>query len=320
MRCSKPRLGRLVCLFVVCLALVAAGAASAANPKVKVCHVPPGNPANFHTITISANALPAHLAHGDLPGSCYANCESLCSDGDPCTIDACDPASEQCLNDHPPVSCSDGNLCTIDTCSAEAGGCVYEPVTCVDADNCTVDACDPLTGSCVAPPIECPEGESCDPASGDCVADDPCTPDPCLNGFCSPEGGGCLSSICTPPPGGGFVCNCDPGWTGIYCEIDIDECASNPCVHGDCTDLVNAYSCSCLPGWTGTNCDTETPQAYDCETNNPCTPENAAMGLFYFPAADPATFLQCSEFGQCYVLPCPPGLVWSQPLLTCVSP
>ena len=37
---------------------------------VTICHFPPGNPANAHTITISVNALPAHLAHGDFIGSC----------------------------------------------------------------------------------------------------------------------------------------------------------------------------------------------------------------------------------------------------------
>lgn len=40
------------------------------NHKVVVCHIPPGNPANAHDITISVNALPAHLAHGDYEGGC----------------------------------------------------------------------------------------------------------------------------------------------------------------------------------------------------------------------------------------------------------
>ncbi len=33
--------------------------------KVTICHVPPGNPGNCHEITISTNALQAHLNHGD---------------------------------------------------------------------------------------------------------------------------------------------------------------------------------------------------------------------------------------------------------------
>lgn len=38
--------------------------------KVTICHIPPGNPGNAHTITISLNALQAHLAHGDTIGAC----------------------------------------------------------------------------------------------------------------------------------------------------------------------------------------------------------------------------------------------------------
>jgi hypothetical protein len=38
--------------------------------KVKICHFPPGNPGNRHTITIDASALSAHRAHGDTLGEC----------------------------------------------------------------------------------------------------------------------------------------------------------------------------------------------------------------------------------------------------------
>jgi subtilisin-like proprotein convertase family protein len=44
--------------------------APGANGKVTICHIPPGNPANAHTISVSANAVPAHLAHGDTLGTC----------------------------------------------------------------------------------------------------------------------------------------------------------------------------------------------------------------------------------------------------------
>jgi len=39
-----------------------------------VCRFPAGNLDNFHTITISENALAAHLARGLLPDSCNARC------------------------------------------------------------------------------------------------------------------------------------------------------------------------------------------------------------------------------------------------------
>ncbi len=38
--------------------------------KTTVCHIPPGNPANEHTICVGNAAVPAHLAHGDQLGSC----------------------------------------------------------------------------------------------------------------------------------------------------------------------------------------------------------------------------------------------------------
>ncbi len=52
---------------------------------VELCHVPPGNPENHHTITIASVAVDAHLAHGDYLGPCTEPVEdlilsSLCSD------------------------------------------------------------------------------------------------------------------------------------------------------------------------------------------------------------------------------------------------
>ena len=38
--------------------------------KVTICHIPPGNPDNAHTITIGAPAVEAHLNHGDTLGEC----------------------------------------------------------------------------------------------------------------------------------------------------------------------------------------------------------------------------------------------------------
>lgn len=40
---------------------------------VTICHIPPGNPNNPQTITISVNALQAHLNHGCSIGSCEGN-------------------------------------------------------------------------------------------------------------------------------------------------------------------------------------------------------------------------------------------------------
>jgi hypothetical protein len=61
--------------------------------KITICHIPPGNPSNAHSITISINALPAHLAHGDSIGECDTNeCDPPacpCPDGT-CHEECCD--------------------------------------------------------------------------------------------------------------------------------------------------------------------------------------------------------------------------------------
>jgi hypothetical protein len=38
--------------------------------KTTICHIPPGNPANAHTICVGNASVPAHLDHGDFAGTC----------------------------------------------------------------------------------------------------------------------------------------------------------------------------------------------------------------------------------------------------------
>ena len=49
------------------------------------------------------------------------------------------------------------------------------------------------------------------------------------------------------------------------CSVDVDECASSPCLHGSsCTDStstangsfpISSYGCACPPGWVNGTCD-----------------------------------------------------------------
>uniref|UniRef100_A0A8V5H3B8 Neurogenic locus notch homolog protein 1 n=1 Tax=Melopsittacus undulatus TaxID=13146 RepID=A0A8V5H3B8_MELUD len=63
------------------------------------------------------------------------------------------------------------------------------------------------------------------------------------------NGGTCVDGINT------FTCVCLPGFTGSYCEHDINECDSKPCLNGGtCQDSYGTYKCTCPQGYTGLNC------------------------------------------------------------------
>jgi hypothetical protein len=44
--------------------------ASRGQELVEICHRPPGNPDNRHTIVIESSAVPVHIQHGDRRGEC----------------------------------------------------------------------------------------------------------------------------------------------------------------------------------------------------------------------------------------------------------
>ena len=47
---------------------------------------------------------------------------------------------------------------------------------------------------------------------------------------------------------GGFLCACPPGFSGLSCEVNTDECEARPCQNGGtCLDGLNTYTCQCDP-------------------------------------------------------------------------
>lgn len=55
---------------------------------VTICHIPPGNPDNAHTITVAQSAVSAHLKHGDYLGPCTGQAVSSASNSAVLTIKA----------------------------------------------------------------------------------------------------------------------------------------------------------------------------------------------------------------------------------------
>lgn len=50
----------------------------------------------------------------------------------------------------------------------------------------------------------------------------------------------------------GFRCLCEAGYAGSLCEVDINDCDSDPCLNGGiCIDGVDTFKCQCLSGKTG---------------------------------------------------------------------
>ena len=101
-----------------------------------------------------------------------------------------------------------------------------------------------------------------------------CELGPCLNG------GAC--AIDQSVVGFGYRCDCQPGYEGQNCEIDIDECLlGNDCFGAICVDGINSYTCSCKPGHfrlTATTC-IEVNECLsgisNCDDNAACTNTNS---------------------------------------------
>lgn len=86
-----------------------------------------------------------------------------CDDGDPCTVDTCDPKLGDCTHQRNPG------------CKKSLGDCIAA-TDCDDGDPCTADTCDAKTGACSHPPqSECDTGNRCLGVKGTC-SDGKCSP------------------------------------------------------------------------------------------------------------------------------------------------
>lgn len=93
-----------------------------------------------------------------------------------------------------------------------------------------------------------------------CTSAPVCDSDPCQNGATCKD----LFNK--------FGCHCDLGWEGEVCEVDTDDCASEPCVHGRCKDYLAGFECYCHPGYAGELCDEDLDECkhHACQHGGTC--------------------------------------------------
>lgn len=218
--------------------------------------------------------------------------DASCDDGNPCTVDRCDPVTAGCLHETESdgTPCSDGLFCNgAETC--RSGLCA--PAAAPACDDCA--ACDEARQTCEPRP----DGASC--------ADDgkSCTADTCLNGACThpvTDGQCLIDGLCLPDHA------LDPTNRCRACDAATDPTHWSPLPDGtSCTDGLfcnGAETCddgSCRPGTppcpSGTTCDEAKDQCAgpgarkldrdgcQCDIHAGARPRGTRLGLGLLPPA-----------------------------------
>ncbi|XP_016408042.1 protein crumbs homolog 2-like [Sinocyclocheilus rhinocerous] len=142
----------------------------------------------------------------------------------------------------------------------------------------------------------------------------------CLSHPCR-RGGTCVDLFNT------FGCQCPPGWEGITCEKETDECVSGPCLHGKCKDKFNGFDCLCHPGYAGPTCSENIDgcKGLKCKNGGTCVdgvndftcicpPKYSGTRCQYnYPPLKCELDVECENYGICHDTQwganctCPPG-------------
>jgi cysteine-rich repeat protein len=209
-------------------------------------------------------------------GTCKAGAILGCSDGNACTVDACD-AKAGCTHVAGSGPCSDGNGCTVgDQCAG--GACTAGvPTNCDDGNVCTNDACDFASGKCYFAPIA--TGTSCDADGSVCTTGDACKLGTCL---------------------AGSTLGCDDG---NVCTTDTCD-AKTGCVHaGNYAPCNDGNICTGPDSCSGGTC---APPPLNCNDDNPCTKDTCDKieGCVHTAVSNQT---QCGPTGVCSSGGCIPG-------------
>jgi hypothetical protein len=206
-------------------------------------------------------------------GQCGAGSAPVVDDGNPCTVDRCDPTGGV---RHQPVvtdtDCSDGNACNgVERCNASGLCTAGSPPALDDGNRCTIDSCDPTLGVVHAPVAvgtACSDGnacngiESCD-ATGSCTAGVAPSWD---------DGNPCTADACDPALG-----------VTHFALANGTECSDD----NACNGVEACRNGACSPG-----------SAPAIDDQNPCTADSCdpTAGVLHAPVADGTS---CSDGNAC---------------------
>ena len=168
-------------------------------------------------------------------GACVSGVTTVCSDGNSCTLDACDPGTGNCSTTLAIGPCNDGNLCTTgDSC--QSGVCQSGPMTqCISATKCATGSCSATSGNCAFAQVVCDDGNPC--TNDSCAAATGCvfSPKSCDdNNACTLDTCDTKTGACVSPP-----LNCDDG----------NPCTTDSCnIKTGCTSVAQGDGTACLNG------------------------------------------------------------------------
>ena len=204
-------------------------------------------------------------------GECAGSEPLVCSDGNGCTSDSCDPLVG-CKFEPTTAACDDGNLCTQDEQCAN-GTCVASGMLDCDDDNpCTTDGCDPVAGCThVANAAPCDDGNVC--TIGDHCDQGACTGGPSLD--CD-NGNPCTDDACDPQLG------CTHTVNAAACTDDNACTEGDHCAEGEC-QIAGMLTCDDSKICTNDNCDPDVGCVHSantqlCDDGDACTTGDQCAG------------------------------------------
>lgn len=139
------------------------------EPQVPICHIPPGNPDEKHTIWVGASAVRAHLDHGDYLGRCR---DRDCDDDDRCGWGDDDDGDDDYRADQLSLS-PEGEWWWHPDSRQE---CRCEPLDDTTTTTSTTTTTGTVTSTSATTTITLPAGDEDNDGIGD--GDDPCLADP----------------------------------------------------------------------------------------------------------------------------------------------